>query len=164
MSLHSVIFQHEALNHFIRAYLFYSHDSIKKFKLININIKKTYCYYPKQKQEDIKQDPNYLKKFILKMTDKELKELQEPSTLDYKQYLDDQIDNNKETDLNDSNNSDIEMGDNYEIKKNEIKEDEDNGNIFNSNLDNEDEGNYYERQLFTDSYESKLTKYNFLQE
>ena len=80
MSLNSVIFQHESLNHYIRAYLFYSYDQKNNLRKVSMNTKKNYCYYPQQKLNKIKVEPLYLKKFLVKMNSKELKELKKPST------------------------------------------------------------------------------------
>ena len=75
MSFNSVIFQHESLNHYIRAYLFYSYEQKNNLRKISMNTKKHYCYYPKQLLNKIKNAPLYLKKYCKKLNSKELKEL-----------------------------------------------------------------------------------------
>ena len=61
-------------------------------------------------------------------------ELSKPSNLEYKKYIGD-----------------------YPEEQNELKDEKKNDNQLN------DEGYYYERQLFTTKNEKKLTKINFLQ-
>ena len=132
MGLNSVIFQHEALNHFVRAYLSYSNT--EQIKKISINAKKNHRYYPIQKLEKITTMPKYLNKFLFELNDNDLKELAGKSNLKYKDYLEN------------------------EEKKNENKK---NKNSKRGKKD--DEGFYYERQLFTKKKEKKLNKFNFLQ-
>ena len=62
MALNSVIFQHEALNHFVRAYLSYSNT--ERDRKISINTKKDHRYYPIQKLDKITNLPKYLDKFV----------------------------------------------------------------------------------------------------
>ena len=136
MSLNCVIFQHEALNHYIRAYLYYSNDDkYNNKRKISINTQKNSFYYPKQKLDDIKEDPIYLNKFIRILTNEELRALKRKSELNYNMFLDEGG--------NDTTNA----------KKSEKK--------FKKNEN--DEGYYYERQLFTYPSEPKLTKFNFFQ-
>lgn len=158
MSLNSVIFQHESLNHYIRAYLFYSYDQKNNLRKVSMNTKKNYCYYPQQKLNKIKVEPLYLKKFLVKMNSKELKELKKPSNLDFKQFL-------EETNEDKKDESDIEMSnDDNNINTNYIKNESSNKNNINyCSDDDDDEGYYYERQLFTDKGETKLKQFNFLQ-
>ena len=135
MSFNCVIFQHEALNHYIRAYLYYSNDDTYNNKRkISINTQKNSLYYPKQKLGDIKETPIYLNKFIRILKNEELRVLKRKSELNYN--LLDEVGN----DTNDAKKSE---------KKFKKKEN--------------DEGYYYERQLFTYPSESKLTKFNFFQ-
>ena len=163
MSFNSVIFQNQSLNHYIRAYLFYSYDSSENIRKISINAKKYYCYYPKQKLNEIENIPKYLNKFIVKLKDKELKELKSVSNLDYKKFLEQTIEKEMEIDDNDNeNNSDTEMNNN-DINNNHNKTDSKEGNNIICNSDDEDEGYYYERQLFTEPNEPKLKEFNFLQ-
>jgi len=145
MSLNCVIFQHESLNHFIRAYLFYNYDSKKNNRKISINTKKNYNYYPKQNLNKIKEDPKYLKKFQKELSDNELKQLKEKSDFDYKKYLENYNENKMEIEEDDISEGNINLG----IEENDPNED--------------DEGFYYERQLFTAKNEQKLKKFNFLQ-
>ena len=139
MSFNCVVFQHEGLNHYIRAYLFYTSDNGK----ISINTNKSGDYYPIQKLDEIKNPPKYLMKFTKILSDNELKELKEVSNTDYTKYL-----KYPEND----NDDDVIMADNDENNKNNINDSDDN-----------DEGYFYERQLFTHNHESKLTNINFLQ-
>lgn len=132
MGFHSVTFQHEALNHFVRAYLFYFND--ESTRKISIDTETAHNYYPQQNFEGITEPP-YLKKFISELTEKELKELSNISTLDYNKYL--------------SSNKDK---DSKELKDNKDEE-----------VESDDEGYYYERQLFTEEKEKKLKKFNLLQ-
>jgi hypothetical protein len=135
MSFNCVIFQHEALNHYIRAYLYYSNDDkYNNKRKISINTQKNSLYYPKQKLGDIKETPIYLNKFIRILKNEELRVLKRKSELNYN--LLDEVGN----DTNDAKKSE---------KKFKKKEN--------------DEGYYYERQLFTYPSESKLTKFNFFQ-
>ena len=123
-----------------------------------MNTKKNYCYYPQQKLNKIKVEPLYLKKFLVKMNSKELKELKKPSNLDFKQFL-------EETNEDKKDESDIEMSnDDNNINTNYIKNESSNKNNINyCSDDDDDEGYYYERQLFTYEYENKLKEFNFLQ-
>ena len=132
MSFNCVVFQHEGLNHYVRAYLFYTSDNGK----ISINTNKSGNYYPIQKLDEIKNPPKYLMKFTKILSDNELSELKDISNADYTQYL-----KYPEKD----NDDDIIMAD------------EDDNSDYN------DEGYFYERQLFTHNHESKLTDINFLQ-
>ena len=132
MGLNSVIFQHEALNHYVRAYLSYSNT--EQIRKISINTKKDHRYYPIQKLDKITTMPKYLNKFLFELNDNELKELAGKSNLKYKEYLEN------------------------EEKKNENKK---NKNSKRGKKD--DEGFYYERQLFTKKKEKQLNKFNFLQ-
>ena len=84
MGFHSVTFQHEALNHYIRAYLFYFND--KTARKISINTKSAHDYYPKQNLKNVK-EPLYLKKFLSGLTEYELNKLSTISTLKYNEYL-----------------------------------------------------------------------------
>ena len=128
MALNSVIFQHEALNHYVRAYLsYYDYENRK----ISIDTKTSHLYYPIQKLNLITIPPNYLNKFLHPLNKNELDELKKISNLDYKNFLEECL----EKDLKDGN-QDIQF---------------------------DDEGYYYERQLFTLPDEKKLTKFNFLQ-
>ena len=132
MGFHSVTFQHEALNHFVRAYLFYfNDDSTRK---ISIDTETAHNYYPKQNFEGIT-EPLYLKKFLSKLNEDELKELSNISTLDYNKYL--------------TQNKDK---DSQELKETTDEE-----------VECDDEGYYYERQLFTEKDEKKLQTFNLLQ-
>ena len=159
MGFNSVIFQHESLNHYIRAYLSYSNDQNNNLRKINMNTKKNYCYYPKQKLNKIKNVPLYLKKFFVKMNSTELKELKKVSTLNFQDLLEESSD-----EKNDGDDSDVEMSDdNNDINTNYIKNESNNVyNIIHSS-DDDDEGYYYERQLFTSENENKLKEFNFLQ-
>ena len=139
MSFNCVVFQHEGLNHYVRAYLFYTSDNGK----ISINTNKSGDYYPIQKLNEIKNPPKYLMKFTKILSNEELNELKEVSNTDYIKYL-----KYPEKD----NDDDVIMAD---------EDDNKNNNVNNSN-DN-DEGYFYERQLFTLNHESKLTDINFLQ-
>ena len=132
MALNSVIFQHEALNHFVRAYLSYSNT--ERDRKISINTKKDHSYYPIQKLDKITNLPKYLDKFVGEMDDEDLNKLTKKSNLNYNEYLE------------------------YAKEKNEKKM----KNNSNSGK-NDDEGFYYERQLFTKEKEKKLNKFNFLQ-
>lgn len=144
MGLNSVIFQHESLNHYIRAYFFFLNDSNDKFRKISINTKNNFNYYPKQKLDEIKEVPKYLNKFIKELSEQELKELKKESIFNYQDYLE----------YNTDNEMDIEK-DNFNSSNNE----ED----INNNDSKDEEGYYYERQLFTKPGESKLVEFNFLQ-
>ena len=126
MAINSVAFQHEALNHYVRAYLSYSGKVSIDTKSSNI--------YPIQKLEEIKEIPKYIRKFKEKLEERDLFELSNPSNLEYKQYIGD-----------------------YPEEQNELKDKQKNDNQLN------DEGYYYERQLFTTKDEKKLTIINFLQ-
>ena len=132
MAFNSVIFQHEALNHYIRAYLSYFGDELER--KISIDTKTSHIYYPAQKLEEINDTPKYLRKFLEKLEKKDLEELSKTSTLEYKKYLGD-----------------------YPEEQKELKDSKKVNNRF------DDEGYYYERQLFTTKGEQKLTKFNFLQ-
>jgi hypothetical protein len=124
-----------------------------------MNTKKNYCYYPKQKLDKIKVAPLYLKKFLGKLNSKELKELKKVSTLDFKQFLEGTSEEKK-----DGNDSDVEMSnDDNDINTNYIKNESNNENNIYYCSDNDDEGYYYERYLFTDKDETKLKEFNFLQ-
>ena len=130
MALNSVNFQHEALNHYVRAYLSYFGNELER--KISIDTKSENIYYPLQKLKDINYTPKYLEKFQKELGDEDLLELSKPSNLEYEQYKGTYP---KENELNDTE------GD-YEL---------------------EDEGFYYERQLFTSQTEKKLSKFNFFQ-
>ena len=145
MSLNCVIFQHESLNHYINAYLFYNYDSKKNNRKISINTKKNYNYYPKQNLNKIKEDPKYLKKFQKELSEDELKQLKEKSDFDYQKYLE--------------NYNENEM----EIEEDDISEENINLGVEENDPDEDDEGFYYERQLFTAKNEQKLKRFNFLQ-
>ena len=91
------------------------------------------------------------------MNSKELKELKKPSNLDFKQFLEEANEDNKDE-------SDIEMSnDDNNINTNYIKNESSNKNNINYCSDDDDERYYYERQLFTDKGETKLKQFNFLQ-
>ena len=131
MGLNSVIFQHEALNHYVRAYLFYYNE--ENSRKISIDTKKAHIYYPIQKLDKITEKPKYLNKFLYKLSENELNELSQISKLEYADFLEEWVE--KETkDKKDTN-----------AKK------------------TDDEGYYYERQLFTNENEKKLTKFNVFQ-
>ena len=134
MGLNSVIFQHEALNHFVRAYLYFCEE--RSNRKITIDTKSEYNYYPIQNLDKITEKPLYLKKFISKLSEEELDELSKKSTLDYEDLYDD-------------------------VSEKEVKEKKDTNEDNKDNKD--DEGYYYERQLFTDKNEKKLKKFNFFQ-
>ena len=157
MGFNSVIFQHESLNHYIRAYLFYSNDRNNNLRKISMNTKKN--YYPKQKLNKIKNAPLYLKKFLVKMNSDQLKELKKVSTLNFQDLLEESSDEKK-----DGNDSDVEMSDDNNDVNTDYNKNESN-NVYNINhgSDEDDEGYYYERQLFTYEYENKLKEFNFLQ-
>ena len=126
MALNSIIFQHEALNNFMRAYFFYYNDEYNK--KINLDNKNIHNLYQRQKLDKINIKPKYLNKYLFKLNKDDLNELGQKSKLKYDEFLE------------------------------EIK---DNKNINEEILD--DEGYYYEKQLFTKKNEKKLTKFNFLQ-
>ena len=126
MALNSIIFQHEALNNFMRAYFFYYNDEYNK--KINLDNKNIHNVYPRQKLDKINFKPKYLNKYLFKLNKDDLNELGQKSKLKYDEFLE-EIDDNK--------------------------------NINEEILD--DEGYYYEKQLFTKKNEKKLTKFNFLQ-
>ena len=130
MSYNSIIFQHEALNHYISAYFYYYNSENKR--IISINTNKTHIYYPIQKLDKIKIKPKYLDKFLKKLNENELNELTQVSYLSYEEFLEKHSQNEKD------------------LKK-AILENED------------DEGYFYERQLFTDLGEKKLKSIDFLQ-
>ena len=132
MGFHSVTFQHEALNHYIRAYLFYFNDETAR--KISIDTKSAHDYYPEQNLKNVK-EPLYLKKFISELTEYELNELSTISTLKYNEYL----------------------GEILDKESKELKEEKDEEGKY------DDEGYYYERQLFTQEGEKKLEQFNFLQ-
>lgn len=130
MSYNSIIFQHEALNHYISAYFYYYNSENKR--IISVNTNKTHIYYPIQKLDKIKIKPKYLDKFLKKLNENELNELTQVSYLSYEEFLEKHSQNEKD------------------LKK-AILENED------------DEGYFYERQLFTDLGEKKLKSIDFLQ-
>ena len=131
MGLNSVIFQHEALNHFVRAYLYYcDNEPVRKF---TIDTKREHNYYPIQNLDKITEKPLYLKKFLCKLSEEELDKLSKKSTLEYEEFLD------------------------FNSEK-EVQEKKDTNEEY---ID--DEGYYYERQLFTNKNEKKLKKFNFFQ-
>ena len=131
MGLNSVIFQHEALNHFVRAYFFYYND--ENNRKISIDTKKAHIYYPIQKLDKITDKPKYLNKFLCKLSKDELNELGQKSKLEYTEFLED-------------------CPEREEKEKKDTNEEK-----------SDDEGYYYERQLFTNENEKKLTKFNFFQ-
>ena len=131
MALNSVNFQHESLNHYVRAYLSYFGDELER--KISIDTKSANIYYPIQKLKDINYTPNYLKKFLNKLEGEVLNELSKPSNLEYKKYIGD-----------------------YPEMQSELNDKKDDNKL-------DDEGFYYERQLFTSQEEKKLTKFNFFQ-
>ena len=145
MAFDSVIFQNEALNHYVRGYLFYYNNDKRK---ISINNKSEHAYYPEQKLDKIKEEPKYLKKFKDNLSEKDLDELKQKSNLSYKEFL--------------KGNSQKEQNEQKYIKmpnkKNKIDEKGEN-----KAKETDDEGYYYERQLFTLPNEKKLTKINFFQ-
>ena len=134
MALNSVNFQHESLNHYVRAYLSYFGDELER--KISIDTKNENIYYPEQKLKDINYTPKYLEKFEKELEDVDLLELSKKSKLEYDKYVGKYPGIQKE--LN--------------VKKN----DDGDGDL-------EDEGFYYERQLFTREGEKKLSKFNFFQ-
>ena len=77
-------------------------------------------------------EPLYLKKFISELTEYELNELSTISTLKYNEYL----------------------GEILDKESKELKEEKDEEGKY------DDEGYYYERQLFTQEGESLVRKYN----
>ena len=179
MSFHSVIFQHEVLNHYIRAYLSYEyeHEPSKNLRKISIHSKKNHSYYPTQKLDKIKHIPEYLNKFIKEMNSKELDKLKIVSKLNYKQYLEESSENKikgiddevgeeeMEVCEEEEDNMKEEEEDNMKEEE-EMKDIKDNRNIDNDNTidpKNDDEGYYYERQLFVGPKEHKLKSFNFLQ-
>jgi len=139
MGFDSVIFQHESLNHYVRGYLFYSTDNKRK---ISINTKSDHIYYPKQKLVKTIKNEKYLNKFKKILNQNELNELEEKPKLDIDKYLKDNTEN------------EIKIT-NQNIKNDEKKDDQ--------SIEFDDEGYYYERQLFTSSDEKKLKKFNFFQ-
>ena len=177
MGFHSVIFQHETLNHYIRAYLSYEYEPSKNLRKISIHSKKNHSYYPTQKLDEIKHIPEYLNKFIKEMNSKELDKLKIVSKLNYKQYLEELSENKIEGIDDEGGEEEMEVCEEEEdnmIKEEEdnMKEEEemkdikDNRNIDNDNTidpKNDDEGYYYERQLFVGPKEHKLKSFNFLQ-
>lgn len=110
MSLNSVIFQHEALNHYIRGYLFYYNDNDNR--KISIDTKKNYSYYPIQKLDKIKVCPNYLNKFLHKLKEKEVNELKKKSNIKYQNFL--EASTEKEVNSISKNNDDDDEGYYYE--------------------------------------------------
>ena len=135
MSLNSAIFQHEALSHYIRGYLFYYNDNNNR--KISIDTKKNYTYYPKQKLDNIKVMPKYLNKFIYKLNDNEINELKTILNINYQDFYEKPTEKEKKANGNNKDKDDYD--------------------------DDDDEGYYYERQLFTKPNEKKLNKFNFLQ-
>ena len=131
MGFHSVTFQHEALNHYVRAYLFYFSDESNR--KISIDTRIGLSYYPKQNLKKVK-EPLYLKKFLTILKEEQLNELSKTSNLKYNEYYESDDKEPKETKC---------------VKKEEGQYD--------------DEGYYYERQLFTEESEKKLVQFNFLQ-
>lgn len=158
MSFNTVIFQHEGMNHYARAYIFYNVGPNNKDRKISINTKKNYRYYPIQKLDKIEKAPAYLNKFIKKLNNEELNELQKISDLKYENYIEESAEEEKENMMSDGSNSDIEMSNSN--NENAISENNNDINIMDSS---DDEGYYYERQLFTHPYENKLKEFNFLQ-
>ena len=152
MAFDSVVFQHESLNHYVRGYLFYYNDDKRK---ISIDTKSDHIYYPKQKLDEIKEKPNYLNKFLFKLEKKDLDELEKISNLNYKKYLEE---------YTEKDNQDIKMPN---MKKKIDEKEKNKENEFDKKEENhakeDDEGYYYERQLFTLPNETKLKKFNFLQ-
>lgn len=132
MALNSVTFQHEALNHYVRAYLSYFGNQLER--KISIDTKSADIYYPIQKLEEINYTPKYLRKYIEKLTEEDLYELSKTSELEYEKYIGE-----------------------YTKEQNELN------SAKNDNTELNDEGYYYERQLFTTKEEKKLTEFNFLQ-
>lgn len=132
MGFHSVTFQHEALNHYVRAYLFYFND--ESDRKISINTRIGCSYYQNQNLKKVK-EPLYLKKFLTILKEEQLNELSKSSNLKYNEYY--------------SESGDKEPKETKQVKKDEGKYD--------------DEGYYYERQLFTEDGEKKLVQINFLQ-
>ena len=133
MSFSSVTFQHESLNHYIRGYLFYSNSDYQR--KISIDTKKAHYYYPKQLLEKIKEEnqPEYLNKYLKPLSKDELNKLKKVSNFNYKDLIE-------------------EFGnDNRDIK------------MDNNNKSLDDEGYYYERQLFAQPNEKRLSSINFLQ-
>ena len=140
MSFNTVIFQHEGMNHYVRAYIFYNVGPKNKYRKISINTKKNYSYYPIQKLDKIEKAPAYLNKFIKKLNNKELNELQKISDLKYEDYIEESAQEEKENMMSDGSNSDIEMSDSN--NENTINENNNDINIMDSS---DDEGYYYER-------------------
>ena len=101
---------------------------------ISIDTKTAHYYYPKQLLDKIEDQPKYLKKYIKPLSKRELDKLKQASNFDYKNLIE-EIDNNDNKDLKTDNKD----------------------NSF------DDEGYYYERQLFTKPNEKKLSAINFLQ-
>lgn len=134
MALTSVIFQHEGLNHYIRGYLSYSDENTRISIKTNINKK----YYPAQNLNNIVEEPLYLKKFKKELSESELNELSK-SVFELSKEK-----KNEEYECKDDK-MDIE-----DIELNEENNDD-------------DEGFFYERQLFTMKNEKKLSKINLLQ-
>ena len=104
MSLNSAIFQHEALSHYIRGYLFYYNNNDNR--KISIDTKKNYDYYPKQKLDKIEVMPKYLNKFKYKLNENEINELKTISNIDYQEFLDESTEKEKESNTDNKNNDD----------------------------------------------------------
>ena len=100
---------------------------------ISIDTKKGHYYYPKQLLEKITKDPEYLDKYLKPLTETELNNLKKVSKIDYNNLIE-EVDN-----------------DNKDLKTD------------NKNKELDDEGYYYERQLFTQKNEKRLSTINFLQ-
>ena len=87
MALNSIIFQHEALNNFMKAYFFYYNDEY------NIDNKNIHNVYPRQKLDKINIKPKYLNKYLFKLNKDDLNELGQKSKLKYDEFLEEIKDN-----------------------------------------------------------------------
>ena len=112
MSFNCVIFQHEGLCHYVRAYLFYNNDST--IEKISINTNKFDIYYPIQNLNKIKSPPLYLKKFTCVLNNIELNELKKDYELDKNLYSENENDVDMEDANYNNNNKNNDEGYYYE--------------------------------------------------